>query len=62
MTGTPLVKVLTKDIRARAAAPLLHGHAMQPGQTAAPVPVPTSPAKDISPAKLMILPHGHDLR
>lgn len=62
MTETPLFKVLTEDVLARAIAAMPHGHAMQPSEIAAWVGFLISPAGDISSGNVIILNQGRDVR
>lgn len=62
MTETPLFKVLSDDVLARAIAQMPHGHAMQPSEIAAWVSFLISPAGDISSGNVIILNQGRDVR
>ena len=62
MTETPLFKVLTADVLARAIAAMPHGHAMQPSEIAAWVAFLISPAGDICSGNVIILNQGRDVR
>ena len=62
MTETPLFKVLTDDVLARAISAMPHGHAMQPEEIAAWVGFLVSPAGDISSGNIIILNQGRDVR
>ena len=62
MTETPLFKVLTEDVLARAIAAMPHGHAMQPEEIAAWVGFLISPAGDICSGNVIILNQGRDVR
>ena len=62
MTETPLFKVLTEDVLARAIAAMPHGHAMQPSEVAAWVGFLISPAGDICSGNVIILNQGRDVR
>jgi NAD(P)-dependent dehydrogenase (short-subunit alcohol dehydrogenase family) len=62
MTETPLFKVLTEDVLARAIAAMPHGHAMQPAEIAAWVGFLISPAGDICSGNVIILNQGRDVR
>jgi len=62
MTETPLFKVLTEEVLARAIAAMPHGHAMQPAEVAAWVGFLISPAGDISSGNVIILNQGRDVR
>jgi 2-dehydro-3-deoxy-L-rhamnonate dehydrogenase (NAD+) len=62
MTETPLFKVLSDEVLARAIAAMPHGHAMQPEQIAAWVGFLVSPAGDISSGNVIILNQGRDVR
>ena len=62
MTETPLFKVLTKDVLARAIAAMPHGHAMQPSEIAAWVGFLISQAGDICSGNIIILNQGRDVR
>ena len=62
MTETPLFKVLTKDVLARAIAAMPHGHAMQPSEVAAWVGFLISQAGDICSGNIIILNQGRDVR
>ena len=62
MTETPLFKVLTQDVLARAIAQMPHGHAMQPSEIAAWVSFLISPAGDVSSGNIIILNQGRDVR
>lgn len=62
MTETPLFKVLSDDVLARAIAAMPHGHAMQPSEIAAWVGFLISPAGDICSGNVIILNQGRDVR
>jgi NAD(P)-dependent dehydrogenase (short-subunit alcohol dehydrogenase family) len=62
MTETPLFKVLTEEVLARAIAAMPHGHAMQPAEIAAWVGFLISPAGDICSGNVIILNQGRDVR
>lgn len=62
MTETPLFKVLTEDVLARAIAAMPHGHAMQPSEIAAWVGFLISSAGDVSSGNVIILNQGRDVR
>jgi NAD(P)-dependent dehydrogenase (short-subunit alcohol dehydrogenase family) len=62
MTETPLFKVLSDDVLARAIAAMPHGHAMQPAEIAAWVGFLISPAGDICSGNVIILNQGRDVR
>ncbi|OYU40574.1 MAG: 3-oxoacyl-ACP reductase [Pseudorhodobacter sp. PARRP1] len=62
MTETPLFKVLTDDVLARAIAAMPHGHAMQPGEVADWVGFLISTAGDICSGNVIILNQGRDVR
>ena len=62
MTETPLFKVLTEEVLARAIAAMPHGHAMQPSEIAAWVGFLISPAGDICSGNVIILNQGRDVR
>jgi len=62
MTETPLFKVLTEDVLARAIAAMPHGQAMQPAEIAAWVGFLISPAGDVSSGNVIILNQGRDVR
>ena len=62
MTETPLFKVLTDEVLARAIAQMPHGHAMQPSEVAAWVSFLISPAGDVSSGNVIILNQGRDVR
>ncbi len=62
MTETPLFKVLTEDVLARAISAMPHGHAMQPSEVAAWVGFLISPAGDICSGNVIILNQGRDVR
>ena len=62
MTETPLFKVLTADVLARAIAAMPHGHAMLPSEIAAWVAFLISPAGDICSGNVIILNQGRDVR
>lgn len=62
MTETPLFKVLTDDVLARAIAAMPHGHAMQPAEIAAWVGFLISTAGDICSGNVIILNQGRDVR
>lgn len=62
MTETPLFKVLTEDVLARAIAAMPHGHAMQPAEIANWVGFLISSAGDICSGNVIILNQGRDVR
>jgi NAD(P)-dependent dehydrogenase (short-subunit alcohol dehydrogenase family) len=62
MTETPLFKVLTEEVLARAIAAMPHGHAMQPAEVAAWVAFLISSAGDICSGNVIILNQGRDVR
>lgn len=62
MTETPLFKVLTDEVLARAISAMPHGHAMQPSEIAAWVGFLISPAGDICSGNVIILNQGRDVR
>jgi NAD(P)-dependent dehydrogenase (short-subunit alcohol dehydrogenase family) len=62
MTETPLFKVLTEEVLARAIAQMPHGRAMQPAEIAAWVSFLISPAGDVSSGNVIILNQGRDVR
>ncbi len=62
MTETPLFKVLTADVLARAIAQMPHGRAMQPAEIAAWVSFLISTAGDVSSGNVIILNQGRDVR
>ncbi|MBW4708363.1 SDR family oxidoreductase [Roseobacter sp. YSTF-M11] len=62
MTETPLFKVVTKEVLARAIAQMPHGRAMQPSEVAAWVGFLISPAGDICSGNVIILNQGRDVR
>lgn len=62
MTETPLFKVLTEDVLARAIAQMPHGRAMQPVEVANWVGFLISTAGDISSGNVIILNQGRDVR
>lgn len=62
MTETPLFKVLSDDVLARAIAAMPHGHAMQPSEVAKWVGFLISPAGDICSGNVIILNQGRDVR
>jgi NAD(P)-dependent dehydrogenase (short-subunit alcohol dehydrogenase family) len=62
MTETPLFKVLTPEVLARAISAMPHGSAMQPAEIAAWVGFLISPAGDISSGNVIILNQGRDVR
>ena len=62
MTETPLFKVLTEEVLARAIAAMPHGHAMQPSEVAAWVGFLISKAGDVSSGNVIILNQGRDVR
>ncbi|NBZ88167.1 SDR family NAD(P)-dependent oxidoreductase [Stagnihabitans tardus] len=62
MTETPLFKVLTEDVLARAISAMPHGHAMQPSEIAAWVGFLISSAGDVSSGNVIILNQGRDVR
>jgi NAD(P)-dependent dehydrogenase (short-subunit alcohol dehydrogenase family) len=62
MTETPLFRVLTDEVLARAIAAMPHGHAMQPSEVAAWVGFLISPAGDICSGNVIILNQGRDVR
>ena len=62
MTETPLFKVLSDEVLARAIAQMPHGRAMQPSEIAAWVAFLISPAGDVSSGNVIILNQGRDVR
>ena len=62
MTETPLFKVLTEQVLARAIAQMPHGRAMQPAEIANWVGFLISAAGDISSGNVIILNQGRDVR
>ena len=62
MTETPLFKVLTEEVLARAIAAMPHGHAMKPSEVAAWVGFLISTAGDICSGNVIILNQGRDVR
>ncbi len=62
MTETPLFKVLSDAVLARAIAAMPHGHAMQPAEIAAWVAFLISPAGDVCSGNVIILNQGRDVR
>ena len=62
MTETPLFKVLSDDVLARAISAMPHGHAMQPTEIAAWVGFLISTAGDVSSGNIIILNQGRDVR
>ena len=62
MSETPLFKVLTEDVLARAVAAIPHGHAIQQNEVAAWVSFLISPAGDISGGNVITLNQGSDVR
>ena len=62
MTETPLFKVLTEVVLARAIAAMPHGDAMQPDEIAAWVSFLISPAGDICSGNVIILNQGRDVK
>jgi NAD(P)-dependent dehydrogenase (short-subunit alcohol dehydrogenase family) len=62
MTETPLFKVLTPEVLARAIAGMPHGRAMQPAEIAGWVGFLTSPLGDICSGNVIILNQGRDVR
>jgi 2-dehydro-3-deoxy-L-rhamnonate dehydrogenase (NAD+) len=62
MTETPLFKVLTEEVLARAIAAMPHGAAMQPSEIAAWVGFLISPAGNICSGNVIILNQGRDVR
>jgi 2-dehydro-3-deoxy-L-rhamnonate dehydrogenase (NAD+) len=62
MTETPLFRVLTEDVLARAIAAMPHGAAMQPAEIAAWVGFLISQAGDICSGNVIILNQGRDVR
>lgn len=62
MTETPLFKVLTEEVLARAIAQMPHGRAMQPAEIANWVGFLISTAGDISSGNVIILNQGRDVR
>lgn len=62
MTETPLFKVVSEEVLAKAIAQMPHGHAMRPEQVADWVAFLISPAGDISSGNVLILNQGRDVR
>ncbi len=62
MTETPLFKVLTEEVLARAIAGMPHGRAMQPAEIAGWVGFLASPLGDICSGNVIILNQGRDVR
>ncbi len=62
MTETPLFKVLTEEVLARAIADMPHGRAMQPAEIAGWVGFLASPLGDICSGNVIILNQGRDVR
>lgn len=62
MTETPLFKVLTADVLARAIAQMPHGRAMQPAEIAGWVGFLVSPLGDVCSGNVIILNQGRDVR
>jgi NAD(P)-dependent dehydrogenase (short-subunit alcohol dehydrogenase family) len=62
MTETPLFKVLTEDVLAKAISAMPHGRAMQPEEIANWVGFLISPAGDVSSGNVIILNQGRDVR
>lgn len=62
MTETPLFKVLTEEVLARAIAAMPHGHAMRPSEVADWVGFLVSTAGDICSGNVIILNQGRDVR
>lgn len=62
MTETPLFKVLTEDVLARAIAQMPHGRAMQPAEIAGWVGFLVSPLGDVCSGNVIILNQGRDVR
>jgi 2-dehydro-3-deoxy-L-rhamnonate dehydrogenase (NAD+) len=62
MTETPLFKVLTEEVLARAIAAMPHGAAMRPEQIAGWVGFLISPMGDVSSGNIIILNQGRDVR
>ena len=62
MTETPLFKVLTAEVLARAIAGMPHGRAMQPAEIAGWVGFLVSPMGDICSGNVIILNQGRDVR
>ena len=62
MTETPLFKVLTPEVLARAIAQMPHGRAMQPAEIAGWVGFLASPMGDICSGNVIILNQGRDVR
>jgi NAD(P)-dependent dehydrogenase (short-subunit alcohol dehydrogenase family) len=62
MTETPLFRVVSEEVLARAIAQMPHGHAMRPEQIADWVAFLVSPAGDVSSGNIIILNQGRDVR
>lgn len=62
LTETPLFKVVSEKVLARAIAEMPHGRAMQPAEIAAWVGFLISPAGDVSSGNVIILNQGRDVR
>jgi NAD(P)-dependent dehydrogenase (short-subunit alcohol dehydrogenase family) len=62
MTETPLFRVVSEEVLARAIAQMPHGHAMRPEQIADWVAFLVSPAGDVSSGNVIILNQGRDVR
>jgi NAD(P)-dependent dehydrogenase (short-subunit alcohol dehydrogenase family) len=62
MTETPLFRVVSEEVLAKAIAGMPHGHAMRPEQVADWVAFLISPAGDISSGNVVILNQGRDVR
>lgn len=62
MTETPLFKVVSKEVLAKAIAQMPHGHAMRPEQVADWVAFLISSAGDIASGNVLILNQGRDVR
>jgi len=62
MTETPLFKVVTEEVLAKAIAQMPHGRPMQPSEVAAWVGFLVSAAGDIASGNVIILNQGRDVR
>jgi NAD(P)-dependent dehydrogenase (short-subunit alcohol dehydrogenase family) len=62
MTETPLFRVVSEEVLAKAIAQMPHGHAMRPEQVADWVAFLISPAGDVSSGNVLILNQGRDVR
>ena len=62
MTETPLFKVLTEDVLAKAISAMPHGRAMQPAEVAEWVGFLISGAGDVCSGNVIILNQGRDVR